>query len=102
MTLAYESRIFHLGDVLSVTTSVLVSPRSMYGVYDIVQYLTRSEPALDALDASILECRGLLLAQHPQFEDVDTADVEFENWQKWLDEQVARFGEWVTVQRSVS
>ena len=32
-----ETKDFHLGDVLSITTGCLVSPRHMGGVYDILR-----------------------------------------------------------------
>jgi hypothetical protein len=37
------TREFHLGDVLSITTGVLVSPRRMEGVSDILEFMTGSD-----------------------------------------------------------
>lgn len=35
-----NTRNFHLGDILSVTTGCLLSPRRMEGVYDILNFMT--------------------------------------------------------------
>jgi hypothetical protein len=34
------TRPFHLGDVLTITTGRLVSPRHMDGVYDVLNFMT--------------------------------------------------------------
>lgn len=92
-----DSKIFHIGDVLSVTTRRLVSPRYMDGVYDLVRYLTDSEPQLDRLADTMAVCKRYLLELHPQFEDLNVDEVEFENWRNWLQAQQATHGEWIEV-----
>ena len=94
-----ESKIFHLGDILSVTTSLLVSPRYMDGVYELIRYLTATEPQLDAIQDAMALCRPYLLLQHPDLAEIDTVDIDFENWRGWLDDQTQRYGEWLTVER---
>ena len=88
---------FHLGDVLSVTTGVLVSPRHIHGVYDILNFMTGENLFSHQLPRASEECKQHLLEQLPQLKDVDASGVTSENWQNWLDEQVARFGEELTV-----
>ena len=96
---------FHIGDVLSITTGRLVSPRGMEGVHDIVNFIMCEEPSTyQYLDADLiivaLEILKLyLLKQHPQLKDVDASEVTPENWQEWLDKQIARYGEYLIVRR---
>lgn len=94
-----EARLFHLGDLLSVTTGVLVSPRYMDGVCDILGYLLTTQFDLDRLTEAMDLCRPFLLTEFPSLLEVRPVDVSFENWRGWLDEQVGVFGEWQEVQR---
>jgi len=90
-----ETRNFHLGDILSVTTGRLVSPRHMDGIYDILNFMTGDNLFTHQLPRACRECEGPLLAQHPDLAAVEVpeefggeADVE-----AWLAAQTARFGE---------
>jgi hypothetical protein len=94
-----EVRTFHLGDLLSVTTGVLVSPRYMDGLSDIVGYLTWADLDVDHIPESLQACRGYVLRQVPVLAEVTADDLSFESWRGWLDEQVKMFGEWHSVQR---
>lgn len=92
-----DNKVFHIGDLLSITTSMLVSPRYMDGVYEIISYLTEGAPALDSLEAELTRCRPYVLRLYPDLADIDTVDVAFENWRAWLEEQAARFGQFLPV-----
>lgn len=89
------SRDFHLGDVLTVLTGRMLSPRGMDGVYDILDFLTGGSLLTHQLVRALSECRGPLLAQHPDLAGVDVPELA--QVAEWLDEQVARFGETRTV-----
>jgi len=88
---------FHIGDVLSITTGHLVSPRHIDGIYDILNFMTGDSLFTCQLLRAFDECKPHLLEQHPQLNDVDASGVTPENWQEWLDQQVARYGENLTV-----
>jgi hypothetical protein len=88
------TRTFHLGDVLSITTGRLVSPRQMEGVYDILEWLTGEQPESTQIPRLTDECRGPLLAQHPDLAAVTRPEVVGrEAVARWLAEQVAVYGE---------
>ena len=91
------TRDFHLGDVLSVTTERLVSPRHVGGLYDILGYMTGESLFTHQLPRAGRACAPALLAQHPTLADVDASGVTADNWSEWLAEQVARFGETLPV-----
>jgi hypothetical protein len=94
-----QTKVFHLGDVLSITTGMLVSPRYMDGVYDLVGYLTSNQPDLTELSASMAKCRDYLLRRHPALAALDTSNLQFENWRNWLHSQQLGIGEWIEVRR---
>lgn len=88
---------FHVGDVLSITTGRVVSLRHIDGVYDILNFMTGDNIFTHQIPHALEECKPHLLEQLPQLKDADASGVTPENWQNWLNEQVARFGEELTV-----
>ncbi len=89
------TKTFHLGDILSVTTGRLVSPRHIDGVYDILNWMTGDNLMTHQLPRACGECEGLLRAQHPDL--IAIAIPEFGGDKdavgRWLAEQVAIYGE---------
>jgi len=89
---------FHLGDVLSITTSRLVSPRLIEGVYDILNYMTGENLFTHQLVRAHDVCRPYLLKQFPQLKDVNCEDVAPDNWRERIDTLVKEFGETLMVE----
>lgn len=54
------TRRFHIGDVLTVTTGRLVSPRGVDGLYDILGYMTDDSPYTTQLGRFADECSPVL------------------------------------------
>jgi hypothetical protein len=109
-----QTKIFHLGDVLSVITGRLVSPRGMEGIYDILNFLSSEELFTRQLPRAARECKPFLLDQYPQFgtPEIDEAinildrrleGVKDENRKQvvleWLKEQVEKYGEMFEVKQ---
>lgn len=96
------ARSFHLGDILSVTTGYLVSPRAPHGIdamYDLLNFMTGDNLFTHQLPRACDECKPELLRQHPQLADVkppERFDDEAHVW-RWLAEQVDRYGEFLDV-----
>ncbi|MEO3869357.1 hypothetical protein ABGB18_11045 [Nonomuraea sp. B12E4] len=90
-----ETRDFHLGDILSITTGMLVSPSHIDGVYRILNWMTGDNLFTHQLPRVGEACKGSLLQQHPDLADVQVPeDLDGkEAVLAWLSEQVARFGE---------
>src|SRR3990167_2376272 len=61
-----QTKQFHLGDVLSITTGRLVSPRHIDGVYDILNFMTGDNLFTHTLPRASDECKPYLVAQFPQ------------------------------------
>jgi hypothetical protein len=94
-----EERLFHLGDILTITTGLLVSPRHVEGIYDILNFMTGDNLFTHQLPRAMDECAPVLLAQHPQLRAVQVPE-EFdgkEHVDQWLAEQVMRYGEQLSV-----
>lgn len=64
------TRQFHLGDILSVTTGILVSPRHIDGLYDILGFMTGEPLWTHQLPPRARQCAPELLRQHPDLADV--------------------------------
>lgn len=94
-----ESKLFHLGDILSITTGVLASKRHMEGVYDILNFMTRDKLFTHQLRRAADECKPALLAQHPQLAAITGDEVTPENFKAWIEAQCAEFGEELMVQQ---
>ena len=108
-----QTKKFHLGDVLSITTGRLVSPRHIDGVYDILNFMTGDNLFTHQLPRASDECKPYLVAQFPQLaaDKMDSALAELGDALKaktgkadannivadWLAKQVAKYGEILTV-----
>lgn len=89
-----EVTTFHLGDLLSVTTGRLVSPRHMDGVYDILNYMTGTSLFTHQLPAAAYECRPAILTQHPELNSVVVPETfGAQDVDEWLRLQVEKYGE---------
>jgi len=104
-----QTKEFHLGDVLSITTGRLVSPRHMDGVYDILNFMTGDNLFTHQLPRASDECKPYLIEQFPQLAtpEMDFAVAELGEMLKtksgkakveklvagWLAKQIAKYGE---------
>ena len=91
-----NSKVFHIGQLLSITTHRLVSPVGNHpidGVYEILNFLTKDDLMTHQLPRALKACGPWILLQKPELADVDATKVNEKNWRQWLDEQVAKFGE---------
>ena len=63
-----QMKKFHLGDVLSIITGRLVSPRHIDGVYAILHFMTDDNVFTHAIPRVIAECKPYLVKQFPQLD----------------------------------
>lgn len=78
------SKRFHLGDVLTITTDLLVSPRHVAGVYDILNYMTGDNLFTHQLPRAGRVCAPELLRQFPQLADTELTVHHVEALQGYL------------------
>lgn len=91
-----EVKEYGLDDILTITTSILLSSRHMDGVYDILGYMTGEELFTHQLPRAARECAPELLRQHPRLAAVkldEDASLSKEDVEKFVAEQVKLFGE---------
>jgi hypothetical protein len=69
-------REFDLGDVLSITTGRLVSPRRMKGVADILSYMTGESLLTHSLLRAGDICKPEIIRQHPQLGEIVVVEVD--------------------------
>ena len=92
-------REFHLGDVLSIITGKLLSPRHMDGIYDILNFMANDKLFTHQLPRVAKEARPYLVEQFPQLKGVSVDGVDRDNFRQRLDDLCAEFGETVMVRR---
>ncbi len=87
------TKSFHLGDILTITTGRLVSPRHMDGVYDVLNWMTGDDLFTHQLPRAMDECQPHLLAQHPDLARIEVPDFDAirpDRVKAWIDEWLAR------------
>jgi len=88
---------YHIGDILSITTSKIVSPSHIGGIRNILNYMTGDNLYDHQLPRAADECRPWLKAQFSWLNDVDASDVNPDNYKRWTEEQVEKYSEYLEV-----
>lgn len=92
------ARDFHIGDILSVTTGKLLSPRLIGGVYDILNFMTGQSLFTHQLPRVSREAAPVILRQHPNLAAAEVGDITADNWKDRLAELAAQFGETLPIE----
>ncbi len=90
----------HIGDVLSVTTEINLSPTGITGIFDFVYFMTGKKfyaHQVQDCRAAADKCIPSIFEQHPQLKEIDASTVNKKNYKKWLDEQIAKYGEYFEI-----
>ena len=88
-----ETKTFHVGDILSITTGCIVSPRHMDGIYDILGWMVNESLMTHQLPRVSRECEAFLRETFP---DLPTTTPEFDGPESvfaWLASVEAEHGE---------
>jgi hypothetical protein len=94
-----ETKDYHLSDILSVTTGVLVSSRKMDGIYDILAWMAGEGIYTNQIRRVIGEAAPVILKMHPQLAEVTLDEISPNDIPSWLADKIARFGEMLPVPR---
>jgi len=86
-----ENKKFDIGTILSITTGKLLT--EMGNIYKILNYMTGDNLYTHQLPRVSSEMKPVIIEQYPELADVDASGVNKGNWQKFLNEQINRFGE---------
>jgi hypothetical protein len=88
---------FELGAVLSVVTDRMLAVQGIDDLYRILNFMTRDNLFTHQLPRALRECKPWLLRQHPELAGVDASGVTAANWNLWLREMKAKYGETLPV-----
>lgn len=93
-------RLFHLGELITLAggrtlaEAPFVASDGMDGLRAIISYMTAAGMMTDSATKILApSCREGLLQQHPWLADIDVSVLTRENHERWLAEQVAKYGE---------
>jgi hypothetical protein len=92
-----RSERFHLGDLLTVTTGLLLSPDHVGGLYRIVDHVAGQPHLTHQLGRAADEIKPFLLEQHPWLADITVPGSSFTDEPsviEWLSRAVAVYGEY--------
>lgn len=87
-----EERSFHIGDVLSAYTGILLSPTGMDGIYSILNFLHRDNLFTHQLPRASRDARGHLEKSLPWITGLDCKEVTTDNWKERLKTYEGRYG----------
>ena len=74
-----ETKRFHVGDILSVTTGVLVSPDHIGGVYGVLGWMTGEGLMTHQLPRVSRECEPFLRETFPDLAALDMSGVKIDS-----------------------
>lgn len=70
------SKAFHISDVVSVTSEVLVSERGMSGIYDVISHMVGFDAMTHELPTLFDVVMPEILTQHPQLKNLVVPEFE--------------------------
>ena len=89
---------FHLGDVLSLTTGILLSPSGISGPHKLVEYLAGGPVWTHQIGRVAEESLPHLLKQFPWTEHITGEGITPENYAEVMEVLVLKHGEWLDVE----
>lgn len=102
--LGVRVKLFHISDVLTVTTHRFVSSRGVHGIYDTLNFLTGDNLMTHQLPRASRQCDAWLREQYPQLmpdsqemakmlEQLDKLEVKTKStMREWVMEVMVQFG----------
>lgn len=85
-----NSKNFSMAHVLSIVTGRLFGDIEL--VYEILDFMTGDELFTHALPRACRECSPYLVDAFPFLAEIDASVVNRDNWEQFLNDQIAKFG----------
>lgn len=82
---------FKIGEIISGATGRLLC--DIGKVYEILNYMTGDNLFTHQLPRACRECRPYFYKQFPWLNELNTDEVNTENWKEWLDDKISKYGE---------
>lgn len=100
-----ETKLFPTEDVLSTVTGVLISDvNGIGGVYQVLGWMTGDSVYTHQIPRIRREAQPVVLAMHPHLGEAvaEASQVTSENWQRWRDLWLDRYGAEIAVPKMTS
>lgn len=96
---ATRTRRFHVGDVLSIVTGIVLSPRGLVGIRDLYEYMAgRVVSFYEVQEVAGRYYRDWLLLQHPDLGLFRPAEVPLEEFvPEWVERRAREVGRYLHV-----
>jgi hypothetical protein len=92
-----QQKEFHLGDLLTVSTGRLYSPKLILGTKEFMDYLFSTDVPISMVPRASVLCRPFILAQFPWLSEIELTEqsqlTSTEQIKNWITSQVSRYGE---------
>jgi hypothetical protein len=93
-------KLFHIGDILSISTGILVSKRKMDGVYEILNWMLSDNLFTHQLPRAAEQVRPELLKQLPWLSEIEdpwwtkegAPKPTYDQCMEWTTEQAIKYG----------
>lgn len=85
-----EQRLFNLATVLSITTGLVLI--EFNAIHEALEYLMGGKLFTHQLSMVSDICTKKIYAKYPQLNEVDAKGVDEENWQRFLEAQIEKYG----------
>jgi len=92
---------FHIGDITSITSGKLLSPKRMEGIYNILNYLTGDNLYTHELPNASRFCKPYLLKQYPELSKINKEEITTENHKEFLNNLIKEYGEYLEIDNIV-
>ena len=84
---------FHIGTVLSISTTIHVDPNGFHAIHEAFEYLAGGPIWTHELAYYWDEFSAEVIRQHPQLEGVDASGLDEHSLPRWISQQSKRFGQ---------
>ena len=104
-----EWKKFHIGNILTIVTGIMVASEGIGGVYESLDWMTDDQLFTHQLPRASRECEPTLKALYPELAKVvppDSSHLPDDRlevfWLDWLNKQIAIFGEELPVPKLIN
>jgi len=94
-----KSSRFHLGDILSVTSGIIISPKGEKAVQELLSFMKGEEVGTSEseLRQAMKECHNSLLIQCPKLRKLDPSMIDGTMIPSWLKHQIREHGDYHSI-----
>ena len=96
----FEGR-FHIGDVMSAYSGLLLSPKKEEGIRELASYMTGRTVDLQNLAQEVDKIIPSLVEQFPWLKEIPFNQVSEDNWEEFRDNYAIKYGDYLNVKMAL-